>query len=272
MKNKISFFFFCLFFLLGCCSIPTHLKISSLEEEKNINLINRLENSSVALLEATPDGSKYLTFCGGVFITPDLILSARHCGEGIIPGKPELTEELLNKPNKSLDDLLKIINILGYEPNLDEMIGAKVYFKTFSELATYYTKENPPPKAAEIIKYDPGSDLMLLKTVNYSSEYFSEISESNGRIGGKAHIVGHPARVEFTYFSGNISGFRAETFVKGKEQYFIHITAPVYMGNSGGGAFDNNGSLLGICSFFRKNVPNMSFFVDAETIKNFLNN
>jgi len=271
MKNKISFFLFCLFFLLGCCSIPTHLKLTNLEEEKNINLINKLENSSIALLEASPDDSKYLTFCGGVFISPELILSARHCGESLIPGKPELTEGLLNKPEKTLDDLLKIMNILNFKPNLDEMIGSKIYFKTFEELGTYYTKENPPLKMAEIIKYDPNSDLMLLKSTNYSSEYFSETSKSNGKIGGKAHIVGHPARVEFTYFSGNISGFRVENFSKEKEQYFVHITAPIYMGNSGGGAFDNNGNLIGICSFFRKNVPNMSFFVDAETINNFIN-
>jgi S1-C subfamily serine protease len=111
---------------------------------------------------------------------------------------------------------------------------------------------------------------MLLKTINYSSENFTHISTHNPRIGAKVHIVGHTARVEFTYFSGSVSGFRIEENPDRSKQYLVHITAPIYMGNSGGGAFDENGNLIGICSFFRKNVPNMSFFVEVKTINKFV--
>jgi hypothetical protein len=34
--------------------------------------------------------------------------------------------------------------------------------------------------------------------------------------------------------------------------------------NLGDEAFDSNGELIGICSFVRKDTPNMSFFVSYE--------
>jgi len=272
LKNKISFLF-CLFFLLGCCSIPSHVKISSAIKEENTNLVYKLENSSVAFLNLSPEKKKYLAFCGGVFIAPDIIISARHCGESLLP-EPEvkITDEDLKKENKTLEDLIKIIAALSYTPDPNKIIGIEIPFKTFSEVNQSYDEKNVPLKKAKIIKFDSNNDIMILKTENYYSDSFVEISENNGKIGDKVHIVGHPARVEFTYFTGIISGFRIDTNPSGKEQSFLHITAPIYMGNSGGGAFDSDGKLIGICSFFRPAVPNMSFFVDARTINELIKN
>lgn len=273
LKNKISFLF-CLFFLLGCCSIPSHVKVASIEQQQNTNLVYKLENSSVAFLRPSEENKKYSTFCGGVFISPEIIISARHCGESLIP-EPEdakISEEIIKKEEKTLEDLIKIIKALSYTPNLDDMLGLEVSFKTFGEISNSYNLENPPTKKAKIIKFDNNNDIMILKTLDYSSDSFVEVSGSNGKIGEKVHIVGHPARVEFTYFTGIISGFRTEINPTGYQQKLVHITAPIYMGNSGGGAFDIDGKLIGICSFFRPAVPNMSFFVDAVTINNLLKN
>lgn len=268
MKTKIYLFFF-LFFIFGCCSIPTHTKINnSVKNTINLNVADKIERSSVAFLDYSEESKSYLTYCAGVFVAPDLILTARHCVEGLIPGSED--PEPINITNKEIsnEDILKILMQIYDKPDLNQMIGIEVPFKTFDEIHQEFTKNSPPNKIAKIIKYDENSDLALLKT-EWKSDNFSLISNNNGSIGDKVHIVGHPARVEFTYFTGIISGFRTES-MSNVTSNVVHITAPIYMGNSGGGAFDSNGNLIGICSFFRPAVPNMSFFVDAESIKYFL--
>lgn len=261
------FFILSWFFLLGCCSIPSDIKIKD-RAEADLKLIPQLEYSTVALL-APNNKNNFEILCGGVFIAKDLIITARHCTESYIPEKQE---EIKIDSSKELtvEDLIKIINYINEEPNLEEMIDKEVYFKTFDDLNKNYNKENLPEKTAKIIAFDQDNDLALLKSNNFKSDNFVNISQSNGLIGNKVHIIGHPAKVEFTYFTGIISGFRTNPN-KGYMQNLLHITAPIYMGNSGGGAFDESGNLIGICSFFRPAVPNMSFFVDANTINNFIN-
>lgn len=264
------FFLFCLFFIFGCCSATPNKNYSSKTEER-ILLIDKLEKSSVALLKKNDD--VYSTFCSGVFISPTQIISARHCGESLMP-QPELPIKL--EPGQtttlSLEEVFQLLLALNYKPNLNEMTGIIVPFKTFDDLHTEYKiSSDIKPKFAIITAFDPHNDLFLMETVEYKSNNFAQISESNGKIGEDLHIIGHPGRVEFTYFTGIISGFRTDSSEK-QVQNLTQITAPIYPGSSGGGAFDENGNLIGICSFIRRDVPNMSFFVDAKTINNFIYN
>lgn len=268
MNKKTAFIIFWVLFVFGCCSIPTDIKVVPNQKSEELNLINKLENSSVALMRLEPSSNQYELFCAGVFVSSNLILTARHCTEDLIP-KPEDAVDL-TKPITitTPEELIKIINALNEEPDFEKMLGIKVAFKTFNEIDQTFT-ENNKPKFAKIIKYDHDHDLVLLQTKNYESNNFVPISKNRGEIGEKIHIIGHPAGVEFTYFTGTISGFLTDIDTKRK---YLHVTAPIFMGNSGGGAFDENGRLIGICSAFRPMVPNMAFFVDAEEINKFLFN
>jgi S1-C subfamily serine protease len=50
----------------------------------------------------------------------------------------------------------------------------------------------------------------------------------------------------------------------------IQVSAPIWMGNSGGGAFDEKGRLVGLCTRMLAYVPNVGFFVPATVIKKFI--
>jgi S1-C subfamily serine protease len=50
---------------------------------------------------------------------------------------------------------------------------------------------------------------------------------------------------------------------------WMQVSAPIWYGNSGGGAFDAEGSLVGIASF-KALAPNVAFYVHLETIREFL--
>jgi S1-C subfamily serine protease len=56
----------------------------------------------------------------------------------------------------------------------------------------------------------------------------------------------------------------------GISEKIIQISAPVWLGNSGGGAFDEDGRLIGICSWISKNGPQLTFFVHRDAINKFI--
>lgn len=89
--------------------------------------------------------------------------------------------------------------------------------------------------------------------------------------GDPVHIVGHPVGHAWSYMGGNVAAIRPD--IKGPTgatKKTVQISAPVWMGNSGGGAFDENGDLVGICSWISKMGPNLAFFVHRDIVKEFM--
>lgn len=144
---------------------------------------------------------------------------------------------------------------------------------TLIEFSTADDYNNEKVRKATVVASDKQIDLALITTDGVDDQHpIAVISNEIISTGDRVDIVGHPVGYAWTYMMGHVSSIRSNmTGPTGISEKIIQISAPVWMGNSGGGAFDNEGRLIGICSWISKNGPQLSFFVHKDAINQFLN-
>lgn len=128
---------------------------------------------------------------------------------------------------------------------------------------------------AILISTDKNSDLALLLAdpKNVPEHAIATISNDEIVVGEEVHIVGHTSGYTWTYTRGYSSSIRnamkspAGIYIK----KVLQISAPTWMGNSGGGVFNKKGELIGISSWISGNGPNLSFFIHKDMIHKFVN-
>ncbi|EAT59151.1 tetratricopeptide repeat protein [Chlorobium ferrooxidans] len=81
------------------------------------------------------------------------------------------------------------------------------------------------------------------------------------KVGSKVYAIGAPQGLELTFSDGIISGLRDVD--KG---HYIQTTAPISLGSSGGGLFDEEGRLIGIPTYFFKQGQQLNFALPVEWI------
>lgn len=116
-------------------------------------------------------------------------------------------------------------------------------------------------------------DLALLMTVPDETPDHNIVVMKEGSpvAGDPVDIIGHPIGYPWTYSTGYVSSVRGiMNGPAGSSASILQISAPVWMGNSGGGAFDTQGRLAGICSWVSKAGPHLSFFIHKDSINEFL--
>lgn len=123
-------------------------------------------------------------------------------------------------------------------------------------------------KVAWIVKSNSIQDLALLEAINPPEHPITNLTKEVWD-GQHVNIVGHTIGLWWSYIEGVVSSNRINSK---EETKHVQISSPAWMGNSGGGAFDDEGNLIGICSFVMPEAPLMSFFVHRDSIKNFLKN
>jgi S1-C subfamily serine protease len=114
-------------------------------------------------------------------------------------------------------------------------------------------------------------DLALLKIVGEIPLHgIARLADKSPGVGEKLYIVGHPHGLTYTHTEGNVGAYRVKLPEaeddKAMAGPYLQVSAPVWKGNSGGGAFNEEGELIGICSFM-VGVPNSSFFVHLDTLR-----
>ena len=144
--------------------------------------------------------------------------------------------------------------ITAYHCVKDEVGSEIIYYNVYDDNTVY---------EAKIKRLLFMSDLALLEVQDdFPSHPWAKIGKSP-EIGEKVDIMGHPGGLSYTYTVGYISSYRQNTFLPAIS--IIQISAPIFFGNSGGGAFNSKGELIGIASFIAS-VPNVGFFIGSEDI------
>ena len=194
-------------------------------------------------------------YCAGVWISKDTILTARHC----VNVAAEI--EQVGDPEN-----LVIHYVMDFEAPAPrhEPLGVHI---------------------GSVVKVDADNDLALLKATGgeggkaIPAHEVAMLATQLPGVGEDIWIVGHPKGMFFSTYKGSVAGYRTDTGNRIGFGHWIQVQAPVFYGNSGGGAFDSDGNLIGIASnialfpsgpFSFGVVPNMGFFVDANAIRAFL--
>lgn len=143
-------------------------------------------------------------------------------------------------------------------------------------LMSYSTFDDPEDslRLAIPLAQDIENDLAILH-VDPTSEPphdIATLSDDTIESGEDVDIVGHTLGLEWTYSKGYVSAVRANMSgpATTEAEKVIQISSPAWMGNSGGGAFDDTGRLIGICSWVSTGGPFLTFFIHRDTIQKFL--
>jgi S1-C subfamily serine protease len=120
----------------------------------------------------------------------------------------------------------------------------------------------------KVIKVDRRVDLALLQAPH--AHAWAPVA-SVWHKGEELTIIGHPAGQEWAWMRGWISAYRKHKSPESDgDMLMLQIQAPVWYGNSGGGAFDVTGALVGVCSLRSDTIPELGLFVAPEEIAAFL--
>ena len=231
------------------------------------------DNDTVALVyssKTSEDGTTF-PFCTGVWVSQDVILTAGHCAVGL--AKMESAEQVI----LLLQDLLA-----GKDPGNDSIepvkpIGLTAQFILRDE-ATDLGKEPTNTHDATIFALYRHMDLALLRVKDGEKLHHgvAKLASERPERGEQLAFDGHVDKNYWTFRTGTVAAYREDMSsildgeTKELEGPFMQVSAPVSFGDSGGGAFNERGELVGILSFISTGSPDTGFCVPLETIRSVL--
>jgi S1-C subfamily serine protease len=263
MSNTFRLFSLVLLVLLTNCTTKTftiqQVSIPSTKMSRS-ELMAKTGSSTVALVyrgqQATIKNDHlkieelYKPYCTGVWVSNTKILTAYHC-----------VNAMIEKANSELGE---------DDPKVDP-IGLNMYYVLENEVSN--VKEEPTAiHLGKSYALDKEHDLGMIEAQGKAipKHMFTTVAEKPAEIGEHIFCVGHPVGLYWTYVEATVASYR-EKMNGGLdiEGPFLQVSAPIYFGNSGGGAFNDNGELLGISSFIMR-APNVAFYIHSDSIKAFL--
>lgn len=219
-------------------------------------LVQHLNNSSVALVGVTTSGSIEV-YCTGVWVNEDTLVTAAHCIRIAVLAD-------LKKPARDEDGDV----VIG------DLTGQRVFYIVEGEVEEV-GKDPNAMHSSRAVAIDLDHDLAILKASGkvIPPHEYAQLAKTTPGIGETVHIVGQVKRLYWSYVTGVVSAYRSSLpenrTPNGEVGPFIQISAPVYYGNSGGGAFNNEGELIGIANFLG-GAPNTSMFAHVDSVRELL--
>lgn len=195
-----------------------------------------LINKTVALVIKSPEDNQYHMYCSGVWISQTKIATAQHCAD--------LKDE--EKPT----------------------VGSIIKFKTSQEVNISRNQlDSSEPHSALVLAEDMKADVAILSVIDEMPMHdYADIAAQEPQLGEEVSIVGHTGSLKYTFLKGLISAFR----ISDDKVSYLQISTAAYKGNSGGGAFNKEGQLVGICSRIYMAAPNVVYFVDNKHLNKLL--
>jgi hypothetical protein len=266
--------------LSGCCVGGANQNVGKLTTPQ---LISHEGYSTVALVFTEYDNmdsevSDVKPYCSGVWIDNSHILTAYHCVQTVqerLRSRWDIKEEVeVDKP--PCDAVQRAFGLCDDEEVKHvkvEMKGLGIHYVQWGE-ADDVGREPTGQHLAEVVGWDENFDLAVLKAEGNAIPKHDNVKLAGAvpGLGEKIYVCGHPKGLYWTFLEGSVSGYRGGVpHVKdGGGGPFLQLQVPIYFGNSGGGAFDGSGELIGIADFLMRDVPGEGFYIPVESIKKFL--
>lgn len=217
----------CAVFVAACCAKPTPQTPSKIEAAEN------LRSKTVALLKENEEGN-IGSFCSGVWVSGSTILTAAHCMEGT-------------------------------------NLGSLHYYSTPSDVFdndTYRYRPTPIAHGSNLYAQDFDHDICLLRAPNAPDHSVVDLTRYMPRPGMFAQTMSNPLGLYWSYASGDVAGVRfLPSPTTGKGMLFVQTTVPISPGSSGGGLFDEDGTLIGLSNSIADGGQVVNFFVHPWYIR-----
>ncbi len=155
---------------------------------------------------------------------------------------------------ENLTDTGKVLYGAGVVISKEGSILTAAHVLANSNLISIEFSDGSKVTAHRSSPFDEGRDLATCKIDNptkfFPTVFMRDLSINPLNIGAKLFAIGHPLKQKFSYSEGIVSQLRKDILNPGK--FVIHeaiqTDAALNPGNSGGGAFDLKGRLIGIAN------------------------
>jgi S1-C subfamily serine protease len=128
-------------------------------------------------------------------------------------------------------------------------------------------------KRGKVIKVDQIADLAIIKVDDMPQGKLPIKlgDDSDIAVGIDVHAIGHPENQNWSYSKGIISQYRTNfKWTDYNQADVIQTQTPISHGSSGGPLLNDQGTLIGVNSFFNKNGQGLNFAVSIGDVKKFL--
>lgn len=213
-------------------------------------VVEQITDDTVALVFPTSHND-VTPFCAGVWVAHDVIMTSFHC----VKAEAEFEAQTKEEESVDLDEDADLSSTSIYFTLANESVGPGVVPAALHRAVTY-----------KLFKQEDIALLAVVKPQTLKKHGIAKLARSSPRPGENVHIMGHPIGLYWSYSSGVVSAYPKTI----KPNILMQIAAPVFHGNSGGGAFNDDGELVGI-AWFIMNTPHMGCFVYLETLRSILN-
>lgn len=227
--------------VVGCCSSFQRYKSTEptiiVKEQKperwasDPENVKQLMNSVVSILDPMQQQG---AICSGFFVSPDLILSARHCFDLNNEETPEGLEDARNSV-RQMD--LEVVLYEEFSSPDKSIHPTKVHLVYMSNKI-----DNKNNNDVVILRLDPFEP---------KSKYWLAIAEENPELGEQVYSVYLPQGQPWLFAQGVVSQYYYN-FDKFPQIDFLAITIPLDYGVSGSPIVNNKGEVVGMAHTMAK--------------------